>query len=639
METLWQWGRVGRYVVGGKARVHVLARELSVPAKTVLQWLSEHGEFAKSASSTVPAPVARRLRESFDEWAKAKGDVVRRGPDTAPPPPPPIPVVRRAKSERPARVTPRPPDNLPQQVRRLTPKQEATICKRFRQAYTSGDHDPATLAKLYLEYQVKYRVPYRVVRNVVATDGRLHPAEYRTPQRPPKATPRPAAAPAAVPAMPQAAGRSGTASPNPTPAGKPVERDRPRPRTGDLPAVREVANPDSVADLIMSLDPSLTDRDEVIARVRDFTPDAAGNYGYLAWRYSAAHRRIYPTLSTQTPHHDLAVIAQVVETETELLGQLTRAHGNVLEQPTAVQQVLDTKYASLTDPDDFGSSAADELRRVRVRDKYLRDALMLTVADPGGDQRLWNRLPRLRPPAPDRLVDTDHQLDSAITRLADLHADTETLLATAEDPLGNYFTASQQHLHALSAGRYDFLRKFPDIEPSAVRRSRRAIDALPFEVLPRGEKLRAFLDRIRSSGLYRGYVADDQRIAVLEDIEKHFGADRCEWHEGTESSGGVNNQYLILTIKADNGFGEHAVAISPLAGLHATFVVRADCVQTPWKAVFAKSKSEAIGLGALRFKFTATDPEPDPYRAMGDKVITILEGPRGDYLKRMGNRT
>jgi len=42
--------------VGGKARVHVLAKELSVPAKTVLQWLTEHGEFVKSASSTVPAP-------------------------------------------------------------------------------------------------------------------------------------------------------------------------------------------------------------------------------------------------------------------------------------------------------------------------------------------------------------------------------------------------------------------------------------------------------------------------------------------------------------------------------------------------------------------------------------------------------
>ncbi len=49
----------------GKARVHELAKELGVTSKEVLARLSEQGEFVKSASSTVEAPVARRLRESF----------------------------------------------------------------------------------------------------------------------------------------------------------------------------------------------------------------------------------------------------------------------------------------------------------------------------------------------------------------------------------------------------------------------------------------------------------------------------------------------------------------------------------------------------------------------------------------------
>jgi translation initiation factor IF-2 len=51
--------------VAGKARVHELAKELGVTSKQVLARLSEQGEFVKSASSTVEAPVARRLRESF----------------------------------------------------------------------------------------------------------------------------------------------------------------------------------------------------------------------------------------------------------------------------------------------------------------------------------------------------------------------------------------------------------------------------------------------------------------------------------------------------------------------------------------------------------------------------------------------
>ncbi len=61
--------------MAGKARVHQLAKELGVTSKEVLARLSEQGEFVKSASSTVEAPVARRLRESFGggKSAPAKG--------------------------------------------------------------------------------------------------------------------------------------------------------------------------------------------------------------------------------------------------------------------------------------------------------------------------------------------------------------------------------------------------------------------------------------------------------------------------------------------------------------------------------------------------------------------------------------
>jgi len=57
--------------VAGKARVHELAKELGVDSKTVLAKLKEMGEFVKSASSTVEAPVARRLRGAFVEGSQA----------------------------------------------------------------------------------------------------------------------------------------------------------------------------------------------------------------------------------------------------------------------------------------------------------------------------------------------------------------------------------------------------------------------------------------------------------------------------------------------------------------------------------------------------------------------------------------
>src|SRR5947209_11277076 len=60
-----------RRQVPGKARVHELAKELGVTSKDVLKKLADLGEYVKSASSTVEAPVARKLRDSFpSETAK-----------------------------------------------------------------------------------------------------------------------------------------------------------------------------------------------------------------------------------------------------------------------------------------------------------------------------------------------------------------------------------------------------------------------------------------------------------------------------------------------------------------------------------------------------------------------------------------
>ena len=69
--------------MAGKARVHELAKELGVTSKEVLARLSEQGEFVKSASSTVEAPVARRLRESFG-GAKSAADKVKAEGNGAP---------------------------------------------------------------------------------------------------------------------------------------------------------------------------------------------------------------------------------------------------------------------------------------------------------------------------------------------------------------------------------------------------------------------------------------------------------------------------------------------------------------------------------------------------------------------------
>ncbi|MUL72601.1 translation initiation factor IF-2, partial [Mycobacterium sp. CBMA311] len=95
-------------MAAGKARVHELAKELGVTSKEVLARLSEQGEFVKSASSTVEAPVARRLREAFGggKPAKSEAPAAAARPSGAPKPGAPKPAPVAAAPAAPAEAAP-----------------------------------------------------------------------------------------------------------------------------------------------------------------------------------------------------------------------------------------------------------------------------------------------------------------------------------------------------------------------------------------------------------------------------------------------------------------------------------------------------------------------------------------------------
>ncbi|WP_123746042.1 translation initiation factor IF-2 [Saccharothrix texasensis] len=89
--------------MAGKARVHELAKELGVTSKELLTKLADQGEYVKSASSTVEAPVARRLRDAY-----AKGESKPKPAGARPAPPKPAPTSA-ASGETKSDTTPRPP--------------------------------------------------------------------------------------------------------------------------------------------------------------------------------------------------------------------------------------------------------------------------------------------------------------------------------------------------------------------------------------------------------------------------------------------------------------------------------------------------------------------------------------------------
>jgi translation initiation factor IF-2 len=60
-----------------KVRVYELAKEFGVESKAVMDQLKEMGEFVRSASSTIEAPVVRRLKEAFSAKAPDKAQASR----------------------------------------------------------------------------------------------------------------------------------------------------------------------------------------------------------------------------------------------------------------------------------------------------------------------------------------------------------------------------------------------------------------------------------------------------------------------------------------------------------------------------------------------------------------------------------
>ncbi|WP_084385513.1 translation initiation factor IF-2 [Rhodococcus sp. WMMA185] len=220
--------------MAGKARVHELAKELGVTSKELLATLKEQGEFVKSASSTVEAPVARRLRESFP--SETSTDASKTSTDSAAAPaakPGAAAPSARATSAKPG--APRPgPKPAPR-----TPAAPATP------AATSEAQAPAAPA-------ASAATPAAPASSA-PKPGRPTPAKPAPPAAPtpptaakpaPPAAPTPSAAPKPAPpaasAPPSTGAKPGGPRPGPKPprignnpySSAPAERPAPRPAPG-----------------------------------------------------------------------------------------------------------------------------------------------------------------------------------------------------------------------------------------------------------------------------------------------------------------------------------------------------------------------------------------------------------------------
>ncbi len=589
----------------GKARVHELAKELGMTSKDVLTHLKEQGDFVKSASSTVEAPVARRLRERFAS-DQPQGEPRRRNSDEPAP---------RERADQQTFVIPSP-------RHRLTDTQVADLCRAYRKAYADKDYE-AAIARVLTKYQELYQMRRSVLHHILTEDKRRNLGAYTALRLSRNAE-------QSGPARKSSPAEARDAENKPpgdivTPPEIPTPEPRPRTRRAGLPPAPEGGHLDAIADIAVAKETS-RDRDRIVADLAPFDPTGTDRYGYLGWRYATSRR--HPTdPAARTPRDELAAIAHIVDSAKQRLQQIHNATGQVLEHPNLARRALESGFGDLFDPD----LAADERHRVMNKRGFLQRAIILACVDPQCADRLWDMLDQLQPAPQPQLFDTTPQLRTAIEGLTGELAEVEALLSSDETTLGRFFDLSKAELADLLSGRFDYLQQFRD---AGTAPTTRVIHGLAFSVLPQGEHLRTFLDDLRRTKRYDGHHLDERRLTVLEELQDHFVAHRCLWHKGSATSSGVDNRYLILSITSATSPDEDAVAISPMAGEHATYVVRHECVDVHWSRIFELPKEQARERGARRLYFRST--EADQYTDMRDKVIALLECDPGEF-SRMRN--
>lgn len=600
--------------MGRNVRVHELAKELGATSKEVLARLNADGENVKSASSRISAGTALRMRESF----RTTPPTVRRNtltPSTQP----------QAANKPPAAPNTVSGEQRPKSIL-LNSENARYIYRRYRVAAASDAPEHA-VDELARECETRFGVGRKLFNRVVTSDNlRRKVAEEE----------RRESLKAAATQQKQAT-KNGVTTPRKTPpntASSPQPRDsaaagRPRHRTGHLPPLGATMDIHAAAEIVHAKAAS-PDQATILACLQELAPDGDGRYGYLTWRYAST--RAVRTEAGLTPgHEDLIALATVIDNERRLLDTLVRAHGRILTKSNLAAAGLEKEFRQLTNSHGKGRTDADEVRRARAAFDFLRCALILTIASADHGHRLWNILGSIPRPKDSELTTGSPQLQRARRRLAELIANVERLLSTDKADLAKFFLHSRAHLVALQLKRYDFLRPFRDSAAAFVAPKPRINSHLAFEILPQGEQLRTFLGEIRTSKKYRGYTVDERRLTVLEDLQNHFGAAHCTWHRGIETGGGIGTRYLVLAINPPGRSGQDAVAVSPLAGRHATYVVRRDCVEADWEVLFAHPKFEARLRGARKLLFTSRSDDGDPYRAMLAKVIKLLECPAREF--------
>ncbi|WP_081684184.1 translation initiation factor IF-2 [Granulicoccus phenolivorans] len=209
-----------------KVRVYELAKELGLESKEVLQTLNDMGEFVRSASSTIEAPVVRRLRDRLTSGGK---------PEAKSAPKPGAPAARPQAPRPKAGPTPKPgpkppmPGPAPARTPKPTPKPAERPAARTTPSAPAAQAAPSTSAASSTPAATPTPAP---TRRPAPAPGAPSPR----PARP--AAPGGSAGAKPGPRMPRAAGTPESRTEGPRPGPRP-----PAPRSANQPETRNTPSP------------------------------------------------------------------------------------------------------------------------------------------------------------------------------------------------------------------------------------------------------------------------------------------------------------------------------------------------------------------------------------------------------------
>ncbi|APE09307.1 hypothetical protein ACFYRW_23690 [Rhodococcus pyridinivorans] len=368
--------------------------------------------------------------------------------------------------------------------------------------------------------------------------------------------------------------------------------------------------------------------------MRDFDPDLLDQQpGYLAWRSHRFRTRLSREWVDNTGRMPAA--GDQAREAAIRIRRLIDKHGHFLFDTHRALEAFREEDTRFNDRVDRSGHSLDQ--RLRLAITTAHELLPLAFVLPAGTNpiltTLCRRLTDLTDRA-DRLITShgrhqdDQQLRSAVDEVHALMNELHALRNYPPEKWTALQANSRRQFAQLYFGGYEMLgHTQPPTPPTTPIGAR-----LTFTVLPEGTSTRRFVSERqafhRRQSTANTPTFDPRRTDIIDELVAHYGAKRCTIYRGTSDTGhvydtgdNINEDYLVLVISSK--IGDHAVAISPAAGRHATYVVRHDVGNRQWSEVFAHPKIDAKKLGAERLVFREKPPL-DQYQSMREKIKALL---------------